>query len=205
MIEFIADFYNHPDTKTRIFHIAANLFSEKGYHQVSIREICEIAKISKPTLYYYFENKRTLFLTLLEETDRISEELINEFIDTEKGYVNKFHGLFRLHSVFLKRYPYFVKFFFVIHFMSLENGLKEKVSKQTRKKIQRLQAFIEKGQAEKYIAPDIDPFILSISIFGSIRYLMLYHLKKLDSEFEIEKQLEQLFHFWKHNIFVKEN
>ena len=37
------------------------LFSKKGYEAVGVQEICEVSKITKPTLYYYFKSKAGLF------------------------------------------------------------------------------------------------------------------------------------------------
>ena len=39
--------------KETITEIAIKLFSEKGYDAVGVQQICEKAKITKPTLYYY--------------------------------------------------------------------------------------------------------------------------------------------------------
>ena len=42
----------------RILKKALELFSEKGYDATSVREICEAAGITKPTLYYFYGSKR---------------------------------------------------------------------------------------------------------------------------------------------------
>ncbi len=192
------------DTKGKIFFIAAQLFAEKGYRQLSVREICEKANISKPVLYYYFKDKKTLFLKLLEESDKITESLIKEYIEKEENYLDKFHGIFRLHLKFLLQYPVFVKFFFLIHFMSLDPDIKEKVVRQNKSRFQRLQAFLEQGRVDNIIRPDVESFTVAISIFGSIRYLMLYFLNNPFPQMQIEDQIEKLFYFWKSNLFIGE-
>ncbi|GEM_PF-1347340 len=45
------------DTRARILHEAAQLFSERGFDAPSVREICEASGVSKPTLYYHFGNR----------------------------------------------------------------------------------------------------------------------------------------------------
>ena len=42
------------------------LFQKKGYRGVSVEEICQQCNLTKPTLYYYFKNKETLFIKVLE-------------------------------------------------------------------------------------------------------------------------------------------
>jgi TetR/AcrR family transcriptional regulator len=48
------------DTRERIFIIALKLFSRRGYDSSGVQEIADEAGITKPTLYYYFGNKRGL-------------------------------------------------------------------------------------------------------------------------------------------------
>jgi AcrR family transcriptional regulator len=47
-------------TKERIFSVAIDLFAQKGFDAVSLREIAEAAGIRKATLYYYFTTKDEL-------------------------------------------------------------------------------------------------------------------------------------------------
>ncbi|GAP16116.1 transcriptional regulator [Longilinea arvoryzae] len=42
------------------------LFQQKGYRGVSIDELCLRCKLSKPTLYYYFQDKENLFVQILQ-------------------------------------------------------------------------------------------------------------------------------------------
>ena len=54
------------EAEKRLLSSALNLFSEKGYEGTSIREIIERAGVTRPVLYYYFENKEHLFRRLVE-------------------------------------------------------------------------------------------------------------------------------------------
>lgn len=55
------------EAETKLLESALRLFSEKGYEGTSIREIIEGAGVTRPVLYYYFENKEDLFTRLVEE------------------------------------------------------------------------------------------------------------------------------------------
>ncbi len=50
----------------KLLESALTLFSEKGYEGTSIREIIESAGVTRPVLYYYFENKEDLYRRLVE-------------------------------------------------------------------------------------------------------------------------------------------
>ena len=54
------------EAEKRLLASALGLFSEKGYEGTSIREIIERAGVTRPVLYYYFENKEHLFRKLVE-------------------------------------------------------------------------------------------------------------------------------------------
>lgn len=56
------------DAVERILRTAAALFAFRGYAGTSVEEIVETAKTTKPTLYHHFKDKRTLYVTLLDET-----------------------------------------------------------------------------------------------------------------------------------------
>lgn len=59
-----------PDIKETIKRKAVEIFSEKGFHGTTIREIAKEAGCSVPMLYYYYNNKNSLF----------EEVCYNEFI-----------------------------------------------------------------------------------------------------------------------------
>ncbi|TAA73982.1 MAG: transcriptional regulator, TetR family [Candidatus Electronema aureum] len=57
---------------------ALALFSEKGYHNVSMQEIAEKAEFAVGTLYKFFRNKEDLYKALIsEQADRFHEALMN--------------------------------------------------------------------------------------------------------------------------------
>jgi AcrR family transcriptional regulator len=53
-------------TKERIFDVAIDLFAQKGFDAVSLREIAEAAGIRKATLYYYFTTKDEILEQIFE-------------------------------------------------------------------------------------------------------------------------------------------
>ncbi|HYH00603.1 MAG TPA: TetR/AcrR family transcriptional regulator [Terriglobales bacterium] len=59
---------NEPNSSRRILDAALQLFSEKGYEATSTREICELAGITKPTLYYFYKSKEGVYRELVRNT-----------------------------------------------------------------------------------------------------------------------------------------
>jgi AcrR family transcriptional regulator len=54
------------ETRSRIMEAAIKLFSNRGYNQASVDDICAEAGISKGAFYHHFESKLALFLALLD-------------------------------------------------------------------------------------------------------------------------------------------
>src|SRR5271169_970207 len=52
----------------RILMKALELFSSKGYEATSVREICEAAGITKPTLYHFYGSKEGVYRALVDGT-----------------------------------------------------------------------------------------------------------------------------------------
>ncbi len=50
----------------RILQKALELFSDRGYDATSVREICEAAGITKPTLYHFYGSKEGVYRALVE-------------------------------------------------------------------------------------------------------------------------------------------
>lgn len=55
------------DTKKKIIDVSLELFSQKGFTAISVRDICKIVGVKESAIYYFFKNKKEILDTLLEE------------------------------------------------------------------------------------------------------------------------------------------
>jgi len=66
----------------RILLKALGLFSEKGYEATSVREICEAAGVTKPTLYHFYGSKEGVYRAIVEGAlDRFRTGLVRAIRD----------------------------------------------------------------------------------------------------------------------------
>jgi AcrR family transcriptional regulator len=66
----------------RILLRALGLFSEKGYDATSVREICEAAGVTKPTLYHFYGSKEGVYRAIVEGAlDRFRVDLVRALHD----------------------------------------------------------------------------------------------------------------------------
>jgi len=65
-------------TKQEILNAALDLFSQRGFSAVSIRDICALVNIKESTVYYHVQNKGAILDELLKEFDNRSQSLISK-------------------------------------------------------------------------------------------------------------------------------
>ena len=67
------------NTKEKIFDVALNLFSKKGYDSVSLREIAEEVGIKKSSIYSHYSSKEAILMDIFEYLTGLFEydELLN--------------------------------------------------------------------------------------------------------------------------------
>lgn len=64
------------DTKQRILDVSLELFSQKGFSAVSIRDICGKVQIKESTVYYHFKNKQAIFDELLLQFEKKATDMM---------------------------------------------------------------------------------------------------------------------------------
>lgn len=83
------------DLRTQILLAAEELFIEKGYYGLSMREIAEAVGVSKAALYYHFKDKEELFLAILSVFLGEIEVLIDSVIRENRGARQRVRALVR--------------------------------------------------------------------------------------------------------------
>lgn len=68
-------------TRARLIRAAVQVFDRKGYEASSVREIVELAGVTKPALYYHFGSKEGLLATILQEGGRTFEAALQRAVE----------------------------------------------------------------------------------------------------------------------------
>ena len=68
------------ETLNRIVSAAAQVFSEKGYHNASINDITRLAGVASGTFYVYFDSKYNLYKFLLLQCSHMIRKHLNQAI-----------------------------------------------------------------------------------------------------------------------------
>ena len=91
-------------TKEKILQVATHLFKEKGFANVSVREICQTSGVSLPMVYYYFKDKRGLFQAVTREQITLSSLLdsLQQIVDQQGTVEERLRALI---YVYLASFP----------------------------------------------------------------------------------------------------
>ena len=81
------------ETKQKILYAALDLFSQKGYDAVSVRDIARAVGIKESSLYNHFQNKQDIYDSILAFYEARGEEVGNtlDLTNEEKRYVVDAH------------------------------------------------------------------------------------------------------------------
>ena len=84
-------FYSLPEEKQqRIINAGFSVFSQNSYKKSSMNDIAQQAQISKSLLFFYFRNKRELYLFLWDTACRLTGEIqssYRELLNQKAGQV----------------------------------------------------------------------------------------------------------------------
>lgn len=90
-------------TATKILQAASRLFAEKGYSNVSIRDVCRETNTTAPVIYYYFGSKKGLFDAVVRKSVSMSDFI--ERLSRESSSHDPRRGLESFVRTYLTSFP----------------------------------------------------------------------------------------------------
>ena len=93
------------DRKTEIITIAAQLFKEKGYSAVTMRDMAQAMNIKAASLYNHIKSKQEILVLIIIE---IAEEFTNtmlEIVNSDETTIQKLEKVIQLHIDITLRNP----------------------------------------------------------------------------------------------------
>jgi TetR/AcrR family transcriptional regulator len=157
--------------RQEILDSALDLFSDKGYHNVSMHEIASEAEFAIGTLYKYFQNKEELYKTIiLEECDKFDAAFTNA-IDIPGDEVEKLRSYIHTKAARFRDNLAFVRLFLAESrgaSYNINAGLDETVRKRYYEFLKRLSLVFESGIKKRRFKKIADPFYLSIALDSTV-------------------------------------
>ncbi|RKY17435.1 MAG: TetR/AcrR family transcriptional regulator [Planctomycetota bacterium] len=154
--------------RQEILAAALELFSEKGYHNVSMREIAEKAEFAVGTLYKFFRNKEDLYKALMLEKAKEYHgvlmsvlgkggdafAVVEDFIATKARLFGKSLSVLRLYFAETRGASFNIK-----------AGLDREIRKLYDEFLTRLASVLEAGVRKKTFRR-IDPYYMAVALEG---------------------------------------
>jgi AcrR family transcriptional regulator len=79
------------ETKEKIFRAAKEILRQKGYEELSIKNICEEAGVSNGSFYYHFKTKDDLLSFYIEDQPSINPDLLDVPENLEEAKIAIIH------------------------------------------------------------------------------------------------------------------
>src|SRR5262245_11888679 len=98
----------------RILNKALELFSTKGYDATSVREICEAAEITKPTLYHFYGSKEGVYRALVEGALQQYKERLVRQVEAPGSPRERLKAIARDYFAFARERQDLVRFIFAL-------------------------------------------------------------------------------------------
>lgn len=102
------------NSAARILDAALSLFSEKGYEATTTRELCELAGITKPTLYYFYKSKEGVYRALIRASMDEYEAMVQRAMARPGPLKERLKHAAQLMFADSLRNPRLVRFLFAI-------------------------------------------------------------------------------------------
>src|SRR5271167_2630126 len=102
------------DPRQRLLDAGLKLFANRGYAGTAVQDITEEAKVTKPTLYYYFENKEGLFQALVDQAMDERLRLMREAAPPGKPTVEQLTDIITVLTDFARRHADLLRLTFAV-------------------------------------------------------------------------------------------
>lgn len=104
------------DPRQRLLDAGLKHFANRGYAGTSVQDITEEAKVTKPTLYYYFGSKAGLFQALVDQAMEERLRLMREAAPPGKKTIDQLTDMIVAVTAFARRQPDLLRLCFSIAF-----------------------------------------------------------------------------------------
>ena len=147
---------------------ALDLFSEKGYHGVSMHEIAKKAEFAIGTVYRFFKNKEDLYKALMMETAADYHALLEGALSKEadtlsviREYVRAKAGVFAHSAASLRLYVAETRG----ASFNIRAGLDKDIQELYDEVVEGLASVLERGVKEK-VLKKLDPYYMAVALEG---------------------------------------
>jgi AcrR family transcriptional regulator len=158
-------------SREHVLDAAEDVFSRKGFHDATIKEIAEVAEFSVGAVYSFFENKDDLFLSVIERRGAELVPAMKALLEGRDAPADQLHRLADLQVEFFRQHPNFSRLYLQATGSPLFN-VKASLGRVAQKRYEAAMgleaSLIERGQADGSLVAG-DAGVLAEIFSGIIR------------------------------------
>ena len=162
---------------------ALDLFSEKGYYNVSMSEIAQESEFAIGTLYKFFKNKEDLYQTLILDLADKFQAALQEAIKARDDEIGKLRNYVKVKGEVFRANLAAIRLFLVeaqVTSFNLRAGLDAEIREIQKKNIQTLAAVFASGIKKKRFKKIADPYLLAVALDSITRTFLFLWLDSPD-------------------------
>ena len=165
------------EARERLLRAAERLFAEKGYAATAVHEITDAAGVNRALLYYYFEDKHSLYRAIIDEGNAEFSGMLDRALAAPGSYADRLAAIVRGHLDLIWRRGEVAR---IVHRCLLDGHQEEfgLVEKFTRC-VARLETFLREGIETGELRP-VDPAITARSLLGPTFVYSLWNIAERD-------------------------
>ncbi len=152
-----------------VLETAAHLFLERGYSRTSMRELAAMLKITKPALYYYFQNKEQILVECYRAGIASIESLLDDAALSEGSGLQKIETYLRVYATAIVSHD-FGRCVAMLDDSELSATTRREVRSLKRRIDASIRRFIEEGIADGSIAA-CNPKLAAFAAAGAINWI----------------------------------
>ena len=146
---------------------AIKLFSEKGYHNVSMHEIAKKAEFAMGTLYKFFKNKEDLYESIIIEQADMFHEALAKALEEENDEIEKLQNYVKVKGAVFMDNVSVVRIYFAETrgaSFNIKAGLDKEIREGYELLLQKLAQVFEAGVQKKRFQKIAEPYHLAVSL-----------------------------------------
>ena len=154
--------------RSEVLATALDLFSEKGYHNVSMHEIAKRAEFAVGTLYMFFKNKEELYKALIMEKAVEYHRILNGVLSKENDLLTILEEYISTKAkIFAESIATLRLYFGETHGVSfnIKAGLDQDIRKLYDELVEHLSSVLERGIRENVLR-EVNPYYLAVALEG---------------------------------------
>ena len=177
-----------PEKQRILFEAATKEFAKNGFDGASLNQILKQSGMSKSSLYYYFDDKADLFVTLVERTAAILFKHVGHFdLDelTANNFWSYFEGRYGRAMAFISNNGWVIRFGAIFYALRRDPKRGSATNRLFQTARSWVEAIIRKGQSLGIVRNDLPESLLVDSTMGLLESLdrwMVTHWDELTAE-----------------------